>query len=73
LLSRPTNSEREVTQITDCLARGSLLPNGQRFAHEPTRMDPVLGVTADLEPDFAALTQMRAFKVPSSFADLTRL
>lgn len=36
-------SEREVTQITDCLARGRLQPNGQRFAHEPTRMDPVLG------------------------------
>jgi hypothetical protein len=57
-------SEREVTQITDCLARGRLQPNGQRFAHEPTRMDPVLGVTAYLEPYFAALTPMRAFKVP---------
>jgi hypothetical protein len=57
-------SEREVTQITDCLVRGSLLPNGQRFAQEPSRMDPVLGVTAYLEPDFAALTPMRAFKVP---------
>jgi hypothetical protein len=57
-------SEREVTQITDCLVRGSLLPDGQRLAHEPTRMDPVLGVTAYLEPDFAALTPMRAFKVP---------
>ncbi len=39
-------SEREVTQITDCLARGSLLPDGQWFAHEPARMDPILGVTA---------------------------
>jgi hypothetical protein len=57
-------SEREVTQITDCLARESLLPDGKRFAHEPTRMDPILGVTAYLEPDFAALTPMRAFKVP---------
>jgi hypothetical protein len=57
-------SEREVTQITDCLARGSLLPNGQRFAHEPTRMDPILGVTAYLEHDFATLTPTRAFKVP---------
>jgi hypothetical protein len=57
-------SEREVTQITDCLARGSLLPEGKRFAHEPTRIDPVLGVTAYLEPDFTALTPMRAFKVP---------
>jgi hypothetical protein len=57
-------SEREVTQITDCLARGSLLPHGQRFAHEPTRMDPDLGVTAYLEPDFAAPTPTRAFKMP---------
>lgn len=63
LLSRPTTAS-EVTQITGCLARGSLLPNGQRFAHEPTRVDPVLGVAAYLEPDFAALTPMRAFNVP---------
>jgi hypothetical protein len=57
-------SEREVFQIADCLARGGLLPDGQRLAHEPTRIDPVLGVTAYLEPDFAALTPLRAFKVP---------
>lgn len=63
MLSRPTTAS-EVTQITGCLARGSLLPNGQRFAHEPTRVDPVLGVAAYLEPDFAALTPMRAFNVP---------
>jgi len=57
-------SEREVTQITDFLAKENLLPDGQRLAHEPTRMDPVLGVTAYLEPDFAKLTPTRAFKVP---------
>ena len=57
-------SEREVIQIAECLARERLLPDGQRLAHEPTRMDPVLGVTAYLEPDFAVLTPLRAFKVP---------
>lgn len=57
-------SEREVTQMADCLAREGLLPDGQRLAHEPTRMDPVLGVTAYLEPDFAALTPLREFNVP---------
>lgn len=57
-------SEREVTQIAGCLAKEELLPDGQRLACEPTRMDPVLGVTAYLEPDFAALTPLRAFKVP---------
>jgi hypothetical protein len=64
LALKADTSEREVTQIADCLAREGLLPDGQRLAHEPTRMDPVLGVTAYLEPDFAALTPMRAFKVP---------
>lgn len=57
-------SEREVTQVAGCLAREGLLPYGQRLAHEPTRMDPVLGVTAYLEPDFPALTPLRTFKVP---------
>ena len=66
-------SEREVTQVADCLAREGLLPDGQRLAHEPTRMDPVLGVTAYLEPDFAPVTPLWAFKAPSSFAGLIRL
>jgi hypothetical protein len=61
---QPDYSEREVTQIADCLARERLLPDGQRLAHEPTRMDPVLGVSAYLEPDFAALTPLRTFKIP---------
>ena len=62
--SAPGTSARNQQPITDCPARGSLLPNGQRFADEPTRIDPVLGMTAYLEPDFATLTPMRAFKVP---------
>ena len=56
--------EREVTQIADCLEREGLLPDGQRLACEPTRMDPALGVTAYLEPDFAALTPLRGFTIP---------
>jgi hypothetical protein len=35
-------------------------------------MDPVLGVTAYLEPDFVALTLLRAFTSPGSFADHIR-
>ena len=33
-------SEREVTQITDFLAKENLLPDGQRLAHEPTPYGP---------------------------------
>lgn len=47
-----------------CLAQARLLPEGQRLAQEPTRMDPVLGVTVYLEPDFEALTKVRSFAVP---------
>jgi hypothetical protein len=38
-------SEREVTQVADCMATEGLLPDGEHLAHEPTRMDPVLGIT----------------------------
>ncbi|HEV3380689.1 MAG TPA: hypothetical protein VG142_06885 [Trebonia sp.] len=57
------SSEREVTQMAGLLAGEGLLPDGQRLACEPTRMDPVLGMTAYLEPDFAALTSLGAFAV----------
>jgi hypothetical protein len=36
-------------------------------------MEPILGVTAYLEPDFAALAPMRAFKVPRQLRGLIRL
>jgi hypothetical protein len=64
LALQPDYSEREVTRVADCLVREGLLPDGQRLAHEATRMDSALGVTAYLEPDFEALTPMRSFKVP---------
>jgi hypothetical protein len=57
-------SQREIEQIAACLAEQELLPHGQRLAHESLRMDPGLGVSVYLEPDFAALTPLRAFTVP---------
>lgn len=45
------------------------LPENQRLAQESTRMDPVLGVTVYLEPDFAALTAMRSFDIPHQLRD----
>ncbi|MBW0252602.1 hypothetical protein [Cellulomonas sp. PS-H5] len=56
--------EREMTRIEGVLLREHLVPAGERLTHEPTRMDPSLGVTAYLEPDFAARTPVRAFTVP---------
>jgi hypothetical protein len=57
-------SEREIMQIEELLAAEELLPHGQRLVHEPLRMDPALGVSVYLEPDFPALTPVRAFTVP---------
>ncbi len=59
----------EVARIAHYLARERLLPEGQRLAHEPTRMDPDLGVTVYLEPDFAALTPRRTFPIPRQLRD----
>ena len=56
-------SEREIGQIEEFLAGEGLLPHGQRLAHEPLRMDPVLEISVYLEPDFPALTPVRAFTV----------
>lgn len=62
-------TNREIAEIEACLAREGLLPEGQRLVHEPTRMDPDLGVTAYLEPDFAAITRARDFNVPRQLRD----
>lgn len=59
-----TISEFDVSQIARLLADQGLLPSGQRLAHEPTRMDPVLGVTAYLEPDIPATIPTMAVRVP---------
>jgi hypothetical protein len=55
---------REVEQTQAYLAAAGLLPHGQRLAHEPLQMDPALGVSVYLEPDFPVLTPLRAFAVP---------
>ncbi|MFV8316249.1 hypothetical protein [Mycobacterium sp. 23] len=54
----------EVAKLCNNLRLSGALPVGQRLAHEPTRMDPVFGVTIYLEPDFAVLTSLRTFAVP---------
>lgn len=59
----------EVTKLCSILRESGALPVGQRLAHEPTRMDPVFGVTVYLEPDFAALTALRTFTVPGHLRD----
>lgn len=60
---------RDIEQIEGCLAREGLPPIGQRLTHEPTRMDPTLGVTAYLEPDFTTLTPLRDFTIPRQLRD----
>lgn len=62
-------SIRDFARIAECLTREELLPEGQRLAQEPTRMDPDLGVTAYLEPDFATLTRPRDFEIPRQLRD----
>lgn len=60
----PDADPEDVRRIQSALAQSGRLPEGQRLAQEPTRMDPVLGVTVYLEPDFAALTPIRSFAIP---------
>lgn len=59
----------DVRRMQSILAQSGLLPEGQRLAQEPTRMDPVFGVTVYLEPDFATLTALRTFTVPGQLRD----
>jgi hypothetical protein len=60
---------QDVRRMQGGLAQAGLLPEGQRLAQEPTRMDPILGVTVYLEPDFDALTSVRTFNVPRQLRD----
>ncbi|BBZ43656.1 hypothetical protein [Mycobacterium parmense] len=62
-------SADEITKLCTGLRLSGALPVGQRLAQEPTRMDPVFGVTVYLEPDFAALTALRTFTVPGQLRD----
>jgi hypothetical protein len=60
----PDADTEDIRRMQNSLAQSGRLPEGQRLAQEPTRMDPVLGVTVYLEPDFEALIAMRSFDVP---------
>jgi hypothetical protein len=62
-------TSEDVLRMQNSLAESGQLPAGQRLAQERTRMDPVLGVTVYLEPDFAALTAMRSFDIPRQLRD----
>lgn len=59
----------DVRRMQSILAQSGLLPEGQRLAQEPTRMDPIFGVTVYFEPDFATLTALRTFTVPGQLRD----
>jgi hypothetical protein len=65
----PRVTPEEVTKLCNSLRLSDALPVGQRLAQEPTRMDPVCGVTVYLEPDFAAVTALRPFTVPGQLRD----
>lgn len=54
----------DIQRMRASLEKSDYLPDNQRLAQEPTRMDPVLGVTVYLEPDFDTLTAMRSFEIP---------
>ncbi|GAB5903131.1 hypothetical protein [Mycobacteroides chelonae] len=59
----------DIRQMQSVLAQSGCLPQGQRLAQEPTRMDPSLGVTVYLEPDWEVLTAVRSFGVPRQLRD----
>ncbi|WP_371750665.1 hypothetical protein [Mycobacteroides sp. LB1] len=65
----PGADANDVRAIQNVLAQSGCLPEGQRLAQEPTRMDPVLGVTVYLEPDFETVTAVRSFGVPRQLRD----
>lgn len=65
----PDADSDDIRRMQSSLAQSGLLPEGQRLAQEPTRMDPVFGVTVYLEPDFATLTALRTFTVPGQLRD----
>lgn len=65
----PGADSEQVRRMQKILAQSAVLPEGERLAQEPTRMDPVFGVTVYLEPDFAALTPMRTCAVPGQLRD----
>lgn len=60
----PEAEPNDIERMRKCLGKSGHLPDSQRLAQEPTRTDPVLGVTVYLEPNFEVLTTMRSFDIP---------
>lgn len=65
----PDADPDDIERMRASLDKTGHLPDGQRLAQEPTRMDPVLGVTVYLEPDFEVLTAVRSFDIPRQLRD----
>lgn len=65
----PDADPDDIQRMQVSLEKSGHLPENQRLAQESTRMDPVLGVTVYLEPDFAALTAIRSFDLPRQLRD----
>lgn len=65
----PDADTNDIRQMLSVLDQSGCLPQGQRVAHEPTRMDPTLGVTVYLEPDWEVLTAVRSFSIPRQLRD----
>ncbi|OBH00302.1 hypothetical protein A5696_16255 [Mycobacterium sp. E2699] len=60
-----TNADPDdIQRMRVSLENSGHLPDNQRLAQESTRMDPVLGVTVYLEPNFETLTAIRSFDIP---------
>lgn len=67
-LGADTNSDA-VWQVQKALTTSGQLPYGQRLAQEPTRMDPIFGITVYLEPDFEVVTPLRSVGIPRQLRD----
>lgn len=54
----------DVARMRMTLSGSGSMPSGRRLACEPTRMDPSLGLTVYLEPDFAQVVRLQRVRVP---------
>lgn len=60
-----TFNETELLRIEAAAHRLGLLPAGEKLAHEHTRMDPALGYTVYLRPDYEQRVQPRDVRPPA--------
>lgn len=61
-------TENELLRIEREAHRLGTLPDGEKLTHEHTRMDPDLGFTLYLRPDFEQRIPVRALKAPGRMA-----